>query len=347
MEKINLRKVNNDEMYVLKKQVVRLKQLGKSGSEVEELTGINQSAVSRIWQAYQKGGLPAIKPKVSGRKKGSMTLLTPEESQAVRRAIIDKTPDQMKLGGSLWNRERISQYIKHVYGKTVSLRVISNYLKSWGLTCQRPTKRAYSQDDVRVINFKEREYPEIAKRAKAENADIYWGDETGVSNTANYERGFALKGQPPVLKVETRKEHISMISAITNKGSVRFMVYDKGMNQQLLIEFMSRMVLDSTRKIFLILDNLRVHHGKIVREWLEKNRDKIEVFYLPPYSPELNPDEYLNQALKRDVHSGEHPHTKDDLKCKVLRFMNRLSRYSDKVSAFFRHSQVRYTIAIV
>jgi transposase len=347
MEKINLRKVSNEEMYVLKKQVVRLKKLGKSGSDVEELTGINKSAVSRIWQSYLKGGLPAIKPKKSGRKKGSNTLLTSEESQAIRRAIIDKTPEQLKLGGSLWNRERISQYIKRTYGKTVSLRVISNYLKSWGLTCQRPTKRAYSQDDVRVRNFKEQEYRAIVTRAKAENADIYWGDETGVSNTANYERGFALKGHPPVLKVETRKEHVSMISAITNKGSVRFMIYDKGMNQQLLIEFMNRLVSDSTRKVFLILDNLRVHHGKIVKEWLDKNRDKIEVFFLPPYSPEINPDEYLNQALKLDVHSGEHPRTKDELKFKVFRFMNRLSHYSDKVSAFFRHQNVRYTIAIV
>ena len=113
-----------------------------------------------------------------------------------------------------------------LYGdaKTVSVRCVTNYMKSWGLTCQRPTRRAYSQDDVRVISFKEKEYPAIVKRAKEEGAEIYWGDEMGVSNTANYERGFAPKGQPPVLKIESKLENISMVSAITNKSSVRFMI---------------------------------------------------------------------------------------------------------------------------
>ena len=347
MEKINLRKVNNDEMYVLKQQVVRLKKLGKRGSEIEEMTGINISAVSRIWQSYLKGGLLGIKPKKSGRKKGSGSILTPNESQAIRRAIIDKTPDQLKISGCLWTRERISQYIGRVYNKKVSLRSMTNYLKAWGLSCQRPTKRAYSQDDVRVRVFKDEEYPKIAKRAKEENAEIYWCDETGISNTENYERGFAPKGQPPVVRVETKKEHVGMISAITNYGSVRFMIYDNAMNQQKLIEFMSRMVTDATRKVFLILDNLRVHHGKIVKTWLEDNRDKIEVFFLPPYSPELNPDEYLNQSLKRNVNSGNHPRTKKNLTDKINSYMNKLSRYSDNVSAFFRHENVRYIIAIV
>jgi transposase len=347
MNKIDLRKLNNDELHMIRKQVVRLKELGKRRAEVEELTGVSQCAVSRIWQSYLRGGPSGIRPKKSGRKKGSNTLLDPAESRAIRRAIIDRAPDQLKMAGCLWTRQRISEYIKREYGKTLSLRCVTNYLKAWGLTCQRPTKRAYSQDDVQVRVFKEKEYPAIAARAKRENAEIYWGDETGVSNTANYERGFSLKGQAPVLKVETKKERVNMISAISNKGSVRFMVYDEAMNQQKLLGFMRRLVFDADRKVFLILDNLRVHHGKIVRAWLDKNQDKIEVFFLPPYSPELNPDEYLNHALKLDVHSGELPRTKKDLKHKIHSFMRRLQHHNDKVCAFFLHKQVNYTRATV
>ena len=158
--------------------------------------------------------------------------------------------------------------------------MLSRYLKRWGLTCQRPTKRAYGQDIARIERFKKEEYPVIAARAKADDADIYWGDETGVSNTENFERGFSPKGQPPVLPVETKRERINMISAITNKGSVRFMIYDQTMNQQLLLDFLKRLTKDTQRKVFLILDNLRVHHGKLVSAWLEKNTDKIEVFFL-------------------------------------------------------------------
>ena len=347
MEKLNLRKLPNDELYAVKKQVVRLKEMKKSGAEIEELTGVNKSAISRIWNAYQTKGLAGIKPRKSGRKKGMNLLLTPMQEREIRQTIIDKTPEQLKMAGMLWTRQRIADYVKQTYGVKMSLQCVSNYLNRWGLTCQRPTKRAYSQDDVRVKTFKEKEYPAIAARAKAENADIYWGDETGVCNAENYERGFAPKGHPPVLKVETKRERINMISAIASKGSVRFMVYDGTMTQQKLIDFMRRLVADSPRKVFLILDNLRVHHGKIVAAWLGKNKDKIEVFFLPPYSPEINPDEYLNHALKQDVHSGKHPRTKNDLKHKIHSFMRRLQHSNSSVQAFFSHNKLVFIVATV
>lgn len=347
MERINLRKVNAVEMFTLKKQVVRLKELGKSGVEIEELTGINKSAVSRIWQSYLKDGIAGIKPQKPGKKKGSNMLLTIDEQRQMRQTIISKNPNQLKLAGFLWTLAKISQYIRETYHKKVSVRSLSNYMKRWGLTCQRPTKRACGQDIARVEKFKKEEYPTIAKRAKAENADIYWGDETGVSNTENFERGFAEKGTPPVLSVETKKERLNMISAITNQGNVRFMVYEETMNQRLLIDFMRRLIGESERKVFLILDNLRVHHGKLVAQWLTVNSDKIEVFYLPPYSPESNPDEYLNHALKLDVHSGDLPRNKKEIKHKIHSFMRRLQHQKCKVTAFFHHKNLNYLVATI
>lgn len=342
MEKIDFRKLNDSEQYAIKKQVVHLKHLGKSRAEIEELTGVNQSAVSRIWQNFLKGGMAGIKPKKRGRKKGNNYLLSKVQQQEIRQTIISKTPNQLKLAGFLWTLAKISQHIWDVYHKRVSVRCLSNYMKRWGLTCQRPTKRACGQDIVRIEKFKKEEYPDIAKRAKAENAEIYWGDETGVSNQENYERGFAEKGKPPVLPFETKHERVNMISAITNQGHARFMVYDDTMTQQKLIDFMSRLVKDAPRKVFLILDNLRVHHGKIVAAWLEQNKDKIEVFFLPPYAPESNPDEYLNHALKLDVHSGNLPKTKTDIKHKIHSFMRRLQHNKENVRAFFNHKNLAF-----
>jgi len=342
MDKIDLRKLNNDELYLIRKQVIRLKKQGKSGAETEVLTGVTECAVSRIWQTYKKEGLPGIKPKVSGRKIGDQKLLTDKESKEIRSSIIDKAPEQYKLGGCLWTRQKISDFIKRKFNKTVSLRCVSNYMKEWGLTCQRPTKRAYSQDDVRVRSFMENEYPKIASLAFSVGAEIYWGDETGVNNTENYERGYAIKGHPPVLNVEAKKETVNMISAITNKGSVRFMVYDGSMNQNRFIDFMKRLVKDSTKKVFLIVDNLRVHHGKIVEAWLNKNNDYIRLFFLPPYSPELNPDEYLNHALKEDIHSGDHPRTKCYIKHKIHSYMRWLQHNKIRAKAFFGHKRLSY-----
>ena len=344
MEKVDLRRLNNDELYAIRKQVVRLKKQGKKGSEIAEIVGIYENRISQIWKAYQAEGETGIKPKKSGRKKDSNRKLTPEEEREIRGTIINKVPEQLKMQGFLWTRGRICDYIKQAHHKTMIPQVLSRYLKRWGLTCQRPTKRAYGQDIARVERFKREEYPEIATRAKKENADIYWGDETGVTNTANFERGFSLKGQPPVLPVETKRERVNMISAITNYGSVRFMIYEETMNQQLLLDFMKRLVKDAPRKVFFILDNLRVHHGKLVAAWLQENKDKIEVFFLPPYSPEINPDEYLNHALKLDVHSGNHPRTKKDIRHKVESFMRRLQHHKENVSAFFLHKSLSYCL---
>ena len=342
MEYINLRKLNQSELKQVRSQVVRLIEKGMNNKQVSELTGVRSNRVSEIRTAYKRDGAEAIKPKKRGRKPKTNMLLTPQEQKEIRQTIISKTPEQMKLAGFLWTLAKISRHIKVTYGKTVSVRCLSNYMKRWELTCQRPTKRACGYDIDRINKFMKEEYPVIKKRAEEEKADIYWGDETGVNNRENFERGFSQKGKPPVLPLPTKRERVNMISAINNKGSVRFMVYEQKMSQQVLIDFLRRLISDAPRKVFLILDNLRVHHGKIVKSWLSKRKDKIEIFYLPPYAPDINPDEYLNHALKRDVHSGNLPRTKIDIKHKIHSFMRRLQHSSDKVKAFFKHTQVSY-----
>lgn len=219
----------------------------------------------------------------------------------------------MKLGFALWTRAAVKQLIQQKYGIDMPMRSISNYLNRWGLTGQRPAKRAVSQDDVKRKTFMEKEYPAIAERAKKENAVIYWGDETGINNQEYYMRGFSPRGVAPVLKLQPRQEKINMISAISNIGLCRFMCYEDSMTQQRFIEFMKRLVNDAKKKVFFIVDNLKVHHGKIVPSWLEAQKDVIEVFYIPTYSPDLNPDEYLNHMLKQNVHAGMLPETKKDI----------------------------------
>lgn len=163
-----------------------------------------------------------------------------------------------------------------------------------------------------------------------------------MSNCENYERGFAPKGQPPVLLVETKKERVNMISAITAQGAVRYMLYEGTMDQQRLIRFMRQLIAHSSQKIFLILDNLRVHHGKKAAAWLARHKEKIELFFLPPYAPESNPDEYLNHTLKLHVHSGRLPRCKDDIRHKTASFMRTLQKRPSQGAAFFRHPQLSY-----
>ena len=134
-----------------------------------------------------------------------------------------------------------------------------------------------------------------------------------------------------------------MISVLTGQGGVRYMLYEGSMDQKRLITFLGHLIHASKQKIFLILDNLRVHHGRLVAQWVSRHQDKIELFFLPPYAPESNPDEYLNHALKLSVHSGDLPEYSSDIRHKANSFMCTLQRNKDKVSAFFRHPQISYT----
>ena len=147
-----------------------------------------------------------------------------------------------------------------------------------------------------------------------------------------------------MLPVETKRQRVNMISAVNSQGHVRFMVYQETMNQQRLIRFMERLVRTSQRKVFLILDNLKVHHGKLVAAWLKNHAEKIEVFFLPPYAPEYNPDEYLNHALKLSVHSGQLPFTSEDISRKIRTFMRNLRHHPACVSRFFLHPRLSYLL---
>ena len=164
----------------------------------------------------------------------------------------------------------------------------------------------------KVQTWLDKEYPAIAAKAKKEKAEIHWGDETGIQNTAYNAKGFALKGQPPIIRLSAKKCRINMMSTVTNNGKVRFMLYRENMTSAVLIKFMSRLIQDVHQKVILVLDNLKVHHSKLVKAWLEKHKEQIEVFYLPPYSPEHNPDD-VNGDLKNRMHSGLQARTESDL----------------------------------
>jgi transposase len=224
--------------------------------------------------------------------------------------IQDRTPDQLKLNFALWTRQAVSELIEAVYGVRLTVRNTGKYLKRWGFTPQRPLKKAYEQSPVAVQKWVAEEYPKIAKRTKLESAEIQWGDETGLRSDDVRGRGYAPKGQTPVVRANANREKLSVISTVTNKGQMRWKVFSGALNAQLLIGFMERLVRNRGQKIFLVLDNLRVHHSKPVKQWLAKHGDQIEVFYLPSYSPELNPDELLNSDLKQRVTKAAPAQTK-------------------------------------
>ena len=342
MEKKDARTHNQQTQYELRKQVVRLRKKGIANHEVAALVGISAPHASTIYQKYLAGGIEAIKPGKRGRRYGEKRVLDDEQEKAIRTMLIDKSPQQLKLPFALWSRDAVRLAIRKKYGLELPLRTITDYLKRWGFTPQKPVKRAYEQNPEKLQQWLDEGYPDIAQRAKKEGAEIHWGDETGITNEAYNARGFSLKGKAPVIAINAKKSSINMISSITNQGKVRFMLYRETMTSKVLLKFLSRLIKDVDRKVFLILDNHRVHHSKVVNSWLQKHRDRIEVFFLPPYAPEYNPDEYLNGDLKQRVRSGLVSRSASDLANKTRSFMKTLQRRPHHVRNYFKHPLVRY-----
>ncbi len=181
------------------------------------------------------------------------------------------------------------------------IRTSGEYLKRWGFTPQKPAKRAYEQNPDAVAKWMEETYPSISKEAQSQNAEIHWGDETGVRNDCQHGRGYAPKGQTPILRRKAKRFSTNMISSVTNQGKVRWMIDRETLTSQVSIRFMERLLKDSKKEVFLIVDNLQVHHSAPVKEWLEANKERLSLFYLPSYSPDRNPDEYLNGDLKSEL----------------------------------------------
>jgi len=291
---------------------------------------------------YAEGGGAALDGKKRGRRPGEQKAVKPRQEDKIRRLIADKCPDQLRLPFALWTREAVAELIERETGIRLSLSAVGNYLRSWGFTAQRPMKRATERRDAEVERWLATEYPAIAKRAKTENAEIQWADETGLSNQANYGKSFAPRGQTPVIKRPAARFSQSMISSVTNQGKLRFMVYDGALNVAIFLRFLKRLVRDALAKVFLIVDNLRVHRAKAVTAWANANTDKIELYYLPPYAPEHNPDEFLNNDLKQAMARQRTPKDKAGLKSGLTSYMRGLQRRPAKVRAFFQAPTVRY-----
>lgn len=342
MKREDFRTVSEDARYTIRKRAIELIKSGKKKSEVAAFFGVKNGTITDWVQKYEAEGLKGLKSKPKGVKSEDKKLLSTEQEKIIQSKIIDKMPDQLKLDFALWTRQAVKELVEREFGIVLAVNTMGDYLRKWGYTPQKPKKRAYEQDDKKVQKWLNEEYPEIEKQAKAEDAEIHWGDETGVKNQCNHGRSYAPRGKTPVKQSMAQKFSVNMISSITNQGKVQFLIYSDKMNADKFIEFMEQLIKTSTKKIFFIVDNLRVHHSKIVKEWVEQHKDKIELFYLPSYSPEKNPDEYLNCDLKQGLSNKKAPKNKEILEQNMKNHMDMLAENPHRVKSYFKHKDIQY-----
>ena len=342
MEKQDLRTVRDSIRDHIRMRVIALIEQGVTKKEVAKIFGVNKNSITNWVKRYQANGKKGLVGSKRGVKSEDKKLLSSEQELAIQKMIIDKMPDQFKLSFSLWTRKAVKELIEREFGVVLAITTTGDYLRSWGFTPQKPKKKAYEQNPKAVEKWMKDEYPKIKKKAKSENAEIHWGDETGIKNSTQYGRSYAPKGKTPVRRTMGKRLSTNMISSITNQGKVEFMIYSGTMNADRFLKFLRQLIKNRERKIYLVLDNLKVHHSKIVKKWVKKNERTIELFFLPSYSPEKNPDEYLNCDLKYGVSEKQAPKNVEKLEKIVNEHMTMLQKNEHRVKKYFNHPEIRY-----
>lgn len=342
MENKDFRTQPTEAQYAMRKAAVKMVYSGKSQTYVAEFFGVTRKSIYTWLKEYTQKGVKGLKSNTRGRRHGQKRTLETSQVVQIRRIITDKCPEQMKLPFALWTRKAVQELIERQFGLYMPIRTVGEYLKRWGFTPQKPVRRAYQQQPQAVKKWLDEEYPKIQRRAKKEHATIYWGDETGLSSEDTRGRGYSLRGHTPVRYSTGSRFSTSMISAIANQGQMRFMIYKGGLNTDLFLKFLKRLTKGARRKLFVIVDNLRVHHAKRVQQWLAAHKAYIELFFLPAYSPERNPDEYLNQNVKTVMGNKRAPRSHGELSQNLRSHMKSLQKRKSKVSNFFQHNLVKY-----
>ena len=325
-----------------RRQVVGLRESGLTYEAIAAQTGLTRTGVFNICRRFAERGVAGLRSGPRGPEPGTGRLLDTRQEATVRELVCRHPPDELGLPFALWSRAAVRALVERRCGVWLAVRTMGKYLARWGLTAQKPLRRAHEQSPAAVRRWLRRDYPAIVARAKRERGVIYWGDETGLRGDDVRGRSYAPRGRTPVVRPSHKRASVGLVSAVTNKGELRWMVLDGAIKAPVLLRFLARLVRDAHQKVFLILDRLPVHRSAKLRAWLAGREAEIEVFHLPGYSPELNPDEGVNGDLKQAVTRKAPARGKAQLKRAVVGHMRKLSKLPHRVRSFFGHKTFRY-----
>ncbi|MGH3947885.1 MAG: IS630 family transposase [Pseudonocardiaceae bacterium] len=312
---------------------------GLTPDRIAEILDVGRSSVFDWIAKYRRGGLAAISTKFAS---GRPTVL--DDSEMIRLSVMinGKDPRRYSFGLALWTRGLIRDLIKKSFGKEVSLVTVGRILTKLGMSPQRPLYRSWKQDPARVAQWTREEYPAIKVRAAAVGATILFADEASVRTDYHAGTTWAPVGQTPVVTGAAVRPAVTMVSAIGQRGQLFFQVHEGSMNAERFVEFLRCLLYDFDTPVFLVLDRSSVHQAKIVTEYVASTEGRLELFFLPPYSPELNPDEWANKNVKHDRIARAVPLTRDELKALAVAALERLKKCPGIVRGFFGDPKLAY-----
>jgi transposase len=340
------RELSDEAMQILRLRALRGIELGYSEVDLAELLGVCHETISRWWTSYCADGLDSLPGGRTGRPLGAGRFLSDQQADRIKDLIDDNSPEQLGIAAALWTRRAVRDLIQKEFQVVLAERTVGQYLRRWGYTSKKPGRHSRKQDPDEVEQWLEETYPAIEELAQKEDAEILWTDEVGVAADHHPGCGYARKGERATMEVPGPHIRVNQISAISNEGTVRFMTYKGSLNAAVFLLFLKKLIEGASRKMLLIADRLQAHKTPEVIAWVEAHKDKIEVFYLPAYSPEMNPVEYLNNDVKGEVNKAGLPDDRGTLHSRILAFMDNLANVPKHVISYFFHPCVQYAAPI-
>ena len=327
----------------LRRRVVDAVQKGLSQTEAARVFGVARGTVSRWMGLVERVGRRALKARRRGRP--PVSRLAPHQAAAAVRTILSGCPDQLSLPFALWTREAVQELLSRKFALQVSVWTVGRYLRAWGLTPQKPVRRAYEQNPAAIRKWLEEEYPAIRALARRFKAQIHWLDEMGLRSEHPAGRSWGRRGETPVVMGTGQRFRCNRISSITNRGRLAFMIFRQRFTARVFVNFLGRLLRltrKTRRKVFLIVDGHPVHKSRSVSRWLAEHAAQIRIFSLPSYSPELNPDELLNQDVKTNALGRVRPANVQEMMSNVRSYLRITQARPKLVKNYFRESHVQY-----
>lgn len=337
--KIDGRKISRKELENIRIKTVKRVQSGETPTEVAKDMGLGTNRVFEYLARYRSGGWDALKAR---RATGRPKKITAKQIKWLYKVITEKDPTQLKFPFALWTRGLIQKALKQKWNLNLSLPSIGRLLKQLGLSWQKPLKKAYQQDPEKVRKWLKNQFPYIKRKAKESGASIYFSDESGLRSDHQSGKTWAPIGETPTVKVTGQRFSLNVISAISNRGDIKFKLIEGRFTAKVFVDFCKQLIKDVKRKIFLIVDGHPAHKAKMVSKFIQSTKGQLSLYFLPPYSPDLNPDEFVWNDIKNNSIKRKHIHTKDDLKSAAISRLRHLQKKPDKVRSFFLAETTKY-----
>lgn len=326
----------------LRRRVVAAVESGRSQAEAAELFGVGLRSVSRWVNTFRRNGNRGLTARKRGRRAGEQRALDARQQARLRRAVLGKYPDQLALPGLVWTRGQVGELVRRWFGIGLSRITIGKYLRSWGLSPQKPIRMAYERNPEKIDGWMTERYPAIVAAARRERAVVLWLDQTGLRSDASVSATWAPVGQTPVVPKTGKRFTVNAMCALSNKGELYFTVFAGGFNVHVMITFLDRLVRHMDRKVHLIVDGHPSHRSHLLRDWLAERAGKIEMHFLPGYAPELNPVELLNADLKHHVAARTSPRSQAELADGARSHLRRRQNQPERIKALFGKPETRY-----